>query len=525
MSERQLATKSKPGAVEHKRSAPAPKPAPADDDHARIAADTTIKLAQRILSGDPTVEAALVYAPSAYIGALWALFGATTVKGEPTTQLAELDKAAAGLRPAIEIDAGSDDEWVARYYTAPIADRRSQLERDIARAKIDNAIVLGNGKAVALPPDSDARAQAAILRPIIKQTESDLKAIGDRGLGMAGKAVEHEAVEMYRTGKSEVPTGLGGIQDAVTQLDTIDGLLALTDDELAERLANDHGVWNNVRNYSELVKAGIQVTKGGLLLGGRIAAGIAMQLGHLEWGTKLLGGVRALEGSHLIGGVISGIELVHGIAEVFTGKTTFDKINGGVDAVEGALGVLDAFEVDAAGPAGFVLMVTWKEFTWFLGGVAETGTAITTGWMSHAVERIATDGAAIADAGDLLARTTAALVVEKDPQQQKTMATMQTANAKRLGQLVDGVVDYFSDTTSGFDIADPNHYRILREAFAPVMDQRGHYGVADAPRAAVAMLDRIRFVIQHADALAEAGTLGRHVSDVAAADQPDADDD
>ena len=48
MSERQLATKSYNGAAP-KRSAPAPKPAPADDDHARIAADTTIKLAQRIL--------------------------------------------------------------------------------------------------------------------------------------------------------------------------------------------------------------------------------------------------------------------------------------------------------------------------------------------------------------------------------------------------------------------------------------------------------------------------------------------
>ena len=227
----------------------------------------------------------------------------------------------------------------------------------------------------------------------------------------------------------------------------------------------------------------------------------------------------------MLAGVISGVELVHGVAEVFTGKTTFDKINGAVDAATGALGVLDSFGVEAAGPAGFALTVGWMEAKWFLGGVAETGTAITTGWMSHAVDRLATDGAAIADAGDLLARTTAVLVVEKDPQQQAVLARMQTANAKRLGQLVDGVVDYFNDTTSGFDIADPNHYRILREAFAPVMDQRGHYGPADAPRAAVVVLDRIRFVIEHGDALAEAGSLGRHVSDVAARDQPDTDDD
>jgi hypothetical protein len=318
---------------------------------------------------------------------------------------------------------------------------------------------------------------------------------------------------------------LADVPGLLTQLDAFDGLLALTDDELAEHLANDRGILNGVRNYTEVFKAALQLTKGSLALGGRLAATVAMGLGHMECGSKLLGGVRLLEGSHALGGLISGVELVHGVAEVFTGKTTFDRLDGGVDAVEGALGVLDAFEVEAAGPAGFILMVTWKEFIWFLGGVAETGTAITTGWMSHAIDRIATDGAAIADAGDLLARTTATLVVEKDPHQQTILTTMQAANAKRLGQLVDSVVDYFSEATSGFDIADPNHYRILREAFSPVMDQRGHYGVGDAPRAAAAVLDRIRFVVEHADSLASAGTLDRHVSDVAAADQPASDDD
>ncbi|HTJ46553.1 MAG TPA: hypothetical protein VL463_30815 [Kofleriaceae bacterium] len=414
-------------------------------------------------------------APPRYVQALWELYGAKhgsiieDKKYNGEQRLASLDMALAGLRPALTIMKADPDQahWVGEQITPYIEPVRQSAILQQANDRVDNSVTV-DGKVVEIPTDDHPREQAALLRSQIPKLISTLSQINELTIRLGHDAIHHAAKEMFE-GEGKHAKGFGKWAGNLVELQSVllmaNGWLTLSDKEFQEELHHIQGFFNGVATYTELVKAVVEITGGGVALTASFAAVIAKMSGDEALMLSAQGVARST--GLMLANVVAGIEIVWGIATLLDPHASSEKKEeAGLAVASGAAWFIGGGPA-AAGVAGAYLLLKFMSVEYW---AALTG--INAGWLRPCFEYMQQEGQSFATEGDAVFRAHELLLAEKDKDKAAAMAKVEEEKTARLQRWLDSFLDNAAHGNYP-DTWKPGGWKTLKGKFAPLQKYKG----------------------------------------------------
>lgn len=470
------------------------KPTPQEESDAT----TALSIAADIVQNDTPRQ--LAGAPPRYAVALRDLYAAkrgriymgTNYTG--TQRLEALDRALAGLRPAITMmqrDPGQA-EWLGGEFTIYLQPIRESALQQQARDRVEGSVTIDN-KTVEIPDDEHPREQAALLKSYLPKLIDTISQINEQAIRLGHDSIHHAAKEMFE-GEGSHAKGFGKWAGNLVELQNVlvfaQGVLTLTDKEFQHELQHIHGVFGGIATYTELVKACVELTGAGVGLSASYAAVIAKAIGD-ESAMLAAQGVARTTGL-LFANVLAGIEIVWGIVVLFDPQASSEKKEHAALAVASG----GAWFI-GGGPAALSVALTYLEMKWLASEYWSAVIGIDTAWLRGCFEHMQRSAETIIRHGDAMHRAHDLMVAEKHPEQ---AAALQ--KAERIeGALLQHSLDEFLETCTSGSIQEPwrpGGWQTLRGKFAPLMHFRSARTTEETVEGAKQTLDTIIWCLKHA---------------------------
>lgn len=463
------------------------------------------------------------------------------VSGSDRLQL--LDNALKRLRPALAAFEKDPENkaWLAQEVT-PYADQlRESLNSAKAQERLARTALTPDKRLVEIPADADPHAIGALLHEEIPRLQESIKTIVDNyrvsqeQLARAGEAATTQAgpepssgglapkpvqsggavepgpagnepsVQLLPKGRSPFEDDQNLMLDPQNLLRMIDGYLILTDDEFAEDLShvNEYGFFHGVATYAEFVRAVVQLLGGMIGVTASAAAGLAQAQGEVELAKDAFELAEGATG--VVGNIVAGIEIVHGIAVLLDKRSTGEQKEVAVrDIAAGSAwfgGWLLSGSMAAGSAASSAVLMLYYEYRLVQEyGVAREGIVGT--WMNEAFESLNESGQQIGRNAGELAKAGLLLAGERQTDQKRALASIVTSSALGLGVAVDDFLEDCLPVGYGPGAAyKPGAYVSLRSQFAPLLSLKGANTPDKAASAAIAVLDKISWCFKHAKEL------------------------
>jgi hypothetical protein len=318
---------------------------------------------------------------------------------------------------------------------------------------------------------------------------------------------------------------------------------------LLHELAEPHDIFGRVASYAEFVKAATEIAWGTVGVTASFAWGIAKatELSYAARGLTaaqtgdVLAAMNAAVGAQdaakyaaqasglartsglLLANVVAGIEIVYGLALLFDPHSKdLQRIEGlkhigmgvawfggsylggvAMTAGQSGVGIGGTLSAGAAVGAAASLGVLYLYFalqiviegTWLRLGIVAGWMTLAFQTMGEAAQRIGADGKELAKAGILAA-------TERDPAQKEALGRVEKAKAAILGSSVDHFLEKCEPTPYDQGAAyNPGAHKNLREAFEPLLGLQGATSPEDATKAAIAVLEKVKWCFEHAGEL------------------------
>jgi hypothetical protein len=395
--------------------------------------------------------------------------------------------------------------------------KRTELFRAEAEDRIGNLALVDN-KPVEIPDDRHPREQAELVRASLHKIVESLKIANEDLLRLGHEQLE-EALHYLEKG------GTGNVFSRLTQLQTLlglaDGWLALTDEELQHHITEIRGFIPRVATYGELVKAIVEIGGGAVSFTALLGAGIAKVAGDPQLAASALG--VAGKAAHLVlGEVLSGIEIVHGIFVILDPKaTTAQKERAGLGVASGSAWFI------GGGPASFGVLANYLMLKLAAQLYWQGAIGINTLTMREAFEYMQGYGTTMARAADRLVGAVLLLKQEKNQSKAEALKQIEAETTQSLAIQIDDFLQHSlpngpemlsSKAHPGHvapDIAAyPGNYTIFVEAFAPLQGLRSSKSGAPLAAAAAAVLEKITWCLTHAGEIVVAATRHQRFKDV-----------
>ncbi len=496
-------------------------------------------------------------APQRFKSALEQLYYAKTgVRGNRSVPGAErldlFEAAMAALRPAMATLEEDPDQktWLDSQVT-PYAERlRQNLNYAKAQERVENAAIGPGNQVMEMPGAADARGQAAVLHAQIPTLVQTLGRLNEQLVRFGHEDVHHalhhwekareaqdkvqaaeragtlenlpNAEELIREAeKTQIPPQVKkgwGDTGLLVELQSIlllaDGMLTLSDEELAKELSHPKGVFQGISSYAEFVKGVIEIIGGTIGVAGTLGwviARVATTLGgaaasDLEYAAQSMALSRGV--GLALANIVAAIEVVHGVAVLLDSHASAEKKveavrDIGVGGAWLAGSVLEKAGVAGAGTVGMAvsisILATYYEIEIMADLYGSALTGIVGGWMSLAFQTMAEDGRRIAADGKELAKAGMLLAAEKDPAQSIALGRVVAENARRLGSTVDYFLEKCEPAGYGPGAAyKPGAFTNLRREFAPLLKLQGRTAPDEVAPATLAVLKKIQWCLEHA---------------------------
>jgi len=400
---------------------------------------------------------------------------------------------------------------------AKLMRRRQTMLRLEAEDRVENSLIVDN-KLVEIPDDRHPREQAAVLRTHLPKLVESMQIANEQLLRLGHEQLEEVLEHLEKGGHSNIVSRLAMLH---ALLGAANGWLLLTDDELQHHLNNIHGFLPGVATYGELVKAIVEVGIGAVSLTATLAAAILKVTGEGVMASAAMG--VAAQAGHLLGNVVAGIEIVHGIVVLLDPKATraqkeraaFGVVSGGAWFVGKRIG---GAAVGAA--ASFAVVATYLELKVAAYLYWQGALGINTFLMREAFEFMKQNGASMARVSENLARAGILFHEEQNPMKAEPLARIEAENAVMLATLIDWFLQHCLSSGKDMGFGTPNpagwpgNYPIFVEAFAPLQPLRNAKSGPALASAAIAVIEKITWCLAHAGDIAVAATKGKRLHDV-----------
>lgn len=429
------------------------------------------------------------------------------IPGREARQL--FDEAVLALRPVLDHASAEQRAYLAR--------RRTKLFRAEADDRVENSLILDK-KIVEIPDDQHPREQAAVFRLALPKLIETLQIANEQLLRLDHEHLE-EAIEHLEKGGHA--NGIARLAMLHSVLGMADGWLTLKDEELQHKLGEVQHVLPGVTNFAELVKAIVEIGISAVSLTASLAAAIAKITGDAALSSAAMG--VASETGHLLGNVVAGIEVVHGIFVLLDPAATraekeraaFGVASGGAFFAGKRIG---GAAMGAA--ASFAVVATYVELKIAAYLYWQGALGINSVLMTQAFEYMQQQGASMARVAGRVTRAGLLLEQEHDAHKADSLAKSQSENAAMLATIMDDFLQHClpSGKDMGFGSSDPaawpGNSQILAEAFGPLQSLRGIKSGPALVAAAGAVLEKITWCLQHAGEIEVTATHHGHLPEV-----------
>jgi hypothetical protein len=433
----------------------------------------------------------------------------TGKKIEGRQQREYFDEAALGLRVILARATDAQRAFLRR--------KRAALFKAEAFDRVENTAIV-DGKAVEIPDDRHPHEQAAALRQVLPQLVQNVQMANEQLMRLGHKELEHALEELEHGGHGAAVAKLAALH---TLLALADGWLTLNDEELQHELTHVQHWLPGVTSYAELVKAIVEIGGGAVGLTALVAATIAKATGEAALASSALS--IAGEAGHLLGNVVAGIEIVHGIFVLLDPHASHEqKERGALGAASGAAWFLGKRAGGAAlgAAASSAVILTYLEMKLAAYLYWQGALGISALLERESFERIETMGGGIARAAEHLSASGLLLHEEQDPNKAAALAGAEAQYRALLMTEIDSFLEQVATPTKGHGLGSsdpagfPGNNQLIVEAFAPLQRFRGVKEGPDLPVAATAILERIGWVLAHAGAIVTAGAKHQHIQDI-----------
>ena len=310
-------------------------------------------------------------------------------------------------------------------------------------------------------------------------------------------------------------------------LGTVDGWMTLTDDELREHLTEIHGVLPTVSSFAELVKAVTEIGIGTVSLTAAFASGIAKLAGDEALAAQAMS--VAGQAGGLLGNVVAGIEIVHGIFVLLDSNATHAQkedavagiASGGAWFIGRAIGGAAVGGPASVAIAASYLLLKVSAVLYWQGALG-----INALLMRETFEYLRDVGTSLARVSGRVERAGMLLQGEKDPIKAGPLRDVHADNEKMLTSILDDFLAHCTpggakDMGWGGSLATaPGNVQMLSEAFAPLLRYRTVKSGPELLAGAAAVVQRIAWCLVHAREIEIASTQHKHLSDIAGAPAP-----
>jgi hypothetical protein len=402
-------------------------------------------------------------------------------------------------------------EFATEEQKAYLQRKRIELFKKEASDRVDSTLTI-KGKVVEMPGDLHPREQAAVFHQYLPTLRETIQIANEQILRLGSEQLEHvlEHIAEHGSGKAGI---LGKLAALNGLLGLADGWLTLSDGEFQKELSRVQGFFPTVTTYSELVKAVVEVGIGAVSLTASLAAGIAKLAGDAAL-TESAMGVAAKSGE-LLGNVVAGIEIVHGLFVLLDPKSTSQQKE------KAAFGVASggAWFI-GGGPASFAVLATYVGAKIAAHLYWEGATGLTSGLMSQMWEWIKQKGSDIATYSEHVANANSLLAEEKDPTKAKYLAEEAAISTEFLAMHINDFLQHSLSTGKDMGwkgdmaIVSPGNVPVMVEAFAPLQHFRGVKSGPELLVAATQILNMITWCLRHVQAIEESGIRHKDLNDL-----------
>jgi hypothetical protein len=431
---------------------------------------------------------------------------------------------------------------------AALRRKRDGLLYEEASDRVENSVVVGT-RILEIPGDGHPREQSLVLHEVIPTIVHTLQVATEQlhRFGEGGREHYENAIRSIEQELEKSPhyRELEQLLDQIEKdarpgqrtverlgvliafLGTVDGWLTLSDDELRAHLTEVHGVLPTVSSLAELVKAVTEIGIGTVSLTAAFASGIARLAGDEALAAEAM--TVAGQAGGLLGNVVAGIEIVHGIFVLLDSNATrAQKEDAVVGIASGGAWFIGRAIGGAAmgGPASIAIVASYLMLKVSMTLYWQGALGINALLMRETFEYLRDEGTSLARVSGRVERAGMLLQAEKDPIKAKPLRDVQAGNEKMLATILD---DFLAHCTPGgakdmgwggsFATA-PGNVQMLADAFAPLL---GYRTVKSGPQllaGVAAVVQRIAWCLVHAREIEIASTQHKHLSDIAGAPAP-----
>lgn len=452
--------------------------------------------------------------------AMWNLRVANTGRdgGQPVDgarRLAALDDAMEVLGPAIEAT-GRDDgsrEWLEDYIEGPLQTVRDNVEYSVATDRVQRSVLVDGDRVVDPETAASPREQAALLHVAMPKLIATVRQLNDLVARLPEEQIEDhvkEVIAAHSQGRAKFQS-LVELGNALTLLDA---LLLLSDDELRQRYDEASTIIGKATDFTELLKGVVAFTGGCMGIVGSLTGMLARIAGMPD--AASLASAFAAEVAWKLGPILTAIEVAHGILVLIDSRSgTQEKVDASVDVASGALW-LGRHAIEGAGPASMALETGYAIYRASLAYAAEAALGLESGILRTALQKLSGDGADIASVCPDVAKALALAKTESDPERKLAMERVLTNKAAQLRGLLQILISDLQPPDLEAGMASvPGRYQILREAMAPLLERQIGNTPDEVLQAGKLAVDRIVWILQHADQIELAAARGKGLEAVA----------
>jgi hypothetical protein len=421
-----------------------------------------------------------------------------------------LDRATKALEPVFAALRADPDQkaWLETEITPHLTRLSGSLQYVRAAERVEKAVLGPGGELIEIPENVTPRQQAQILHSKIPALIKSVALYNEQAIRLGHDVIHHHAEEMLKHAK--LPKELQGkrldpgiLVEVQNLLLLVDGMLTLTDEELAEHLRKPHGAFAGIASYTELVKAAVEIVWGCVGVSASFAWAVARVSGQVEYAAQAAGLARS--SGLMLANVVAGVEIVHGLAIMLDPHATkAQKLEAAQHVAMGTAWFVGTRVGGAAvgAAASTAILITYYELQWMAHAYRDIRLGLAVGWMTKAFETMADAAKSISRGGAELAKAGLLLGAERDPNQQAALAKVEADNARMLGGSIDFFLEKCEPTGYGPGAAyKPGAFTELRPVFKPLLKLKGAKTPREAAEAAKVVLKTIRWCFDHAPEL------------------------
>ena len=463
-------------------------------------ADQLFRVMQDTLDGygDQAIDAA----PDSWKPAMQELQALVYGKIPATEAVARFDGLKARLAPVLKylssstVGAGVAPGMEALRQELVGREQRA-LTRD-AEKSIKGALVVddGDGKkeAIDLGGGADPHDEGRILGMKIPDLVAGIEANVERAKELGDKLGASEEM----VGKLEM---LGH------SLTLVSSFLKLSEDDFKRELLHVQSVMGGIDSYSELVEKAIEMGSAAAQLTCELSGVLMKAVGETEMAESCAKAAGRIGGSKVLGTLLAGIEIVHGLSVVLnSNKSDDDRISGGVEVASGIATIAAGGESLAAAPiVGPYLMLKGVEAL-YSGAVI----GMDMGFLKDAFGYMQEEAGGF---NKLVQQITTAQLLqqsEKDPKKHGALGEVEQEIVGKLAGRLDSFLADCEPTGKDHGIGSdrqidriPGNYKILADAFALPRAMRGATTLEEVSTLAQLTMKQIAWCFQHGQAIVQ----------------------